>query len=367
MVKANRGSFSSRIRIIWAIAAKDVLDALKNRTTLGVILSVVFLIVFYRVLPGLESGNLLPRLALYDAGSSRIISDLDDSSELDLFEMASLEDVEWYVGDRELVVLGLVLPADFDRQVEAGESIELEGYVAHWASDAAVAEVREFFESELGELAGQPVHISVEGNVVHTRPDSRGMAFAQSIMMVFALLITGVTVTPHLMLEERQTRTLEALLVAPVSSGQLVIGKALAGLFYCLIATGVTFAFNTALITQWGMASLAAVCGSLFAVSLGLLLGSIIQSRQQLSFWAWVTMLPLILAVVLVLMSDILPDWAVKALQWVPTAALAEIFRASFSDQSGLARFGPQMALILGWTVPLLVAVVWIVRRTDRR
>ncbi len=56
-------------RIIWAIAAKDISDAIKNKTSLGIIISTLLMIVFLRFLPTLENGSTLPRLALYDAGT----------------------------------------------------------------------------------------------------------------------------------------------------------------------------------------------------------------------------------------------------------------------------------------------------------
>ena len=34
---------NTHLRVIWAIAAKDVADAVKNRTTLSVLLSMLFL------------------------------------------------------------------------------------------------------------------------------------------------------------------------------------------------------------------------------------------------------------------------------------------------------------------------------------
>ena len=38
------------LRIIWAIATKDIVDAIKNKTTLSVIGAVFFLMVFYQIL-----------------------------------------------------------------------------------------------------------------------------------------------------------------------------------------------------------------------------------------------------------------------------------------------------------------------------
>jgi len=51
----NIDAWKNRVGIIWAIAAKDIVDGLKNKTILANIASLVFLILFYKFLPALAS------------------------------------------------------------------------------------------------------------------------------------------------------------------------------------------------------------------------------------------------------------------------------------------------------------------------
>lgn len=354
------------LRIIWAIAAKDIADAIKNKTTLSVIISILFLMIMYQVLPEFENGNPLPRLVLYDQGSAEVVAELDASPRSDLVEADSQNWMEAYIAHRDFVVLGLVLPRSFDGMIEGTNSIELEGYVIHWASDDDAAELRTFFEGELGGLVGRDVTINLSGNTVYTRPDSRGMPFLISVMMVLALTIIGISLVPNLMLEEKATKTIDTLMVSPASGWQLVMGKAVSGVFYCMLALAIAFAFNTALITHWWLAILAGVCGSLFVVSLGLLLGSAVEVRQQLILWGWVALVPLIIPVFLSLLTDLLPSGVIAALRWIPTVALAKVFRVSFTEHALLSDFGSDLALVLGFTALILVAVVLVIRRSDR-
>ena len=55
------------LRIVWAITAKDLLDALKNKTTLGVLLSVLFVLVAYQLLPKWQRGSSLPTVPVAEA------------------------------------------------------------------------------------------------------------------------------------------------------------------------------------------------------------------------------------------------------------------------------------------------------------
>jgi len=159
---------------------------------------------------------------------------------------------------------------------------------------------------------------------------------------------------------------MDALLVSPASVGQVTIGKALAGTFYGLTASAVALVLNAGLITHWALAVLTAICGTLFSVALGLLMGSLIENGQHLILWAWILLIPLLMPVFLSVMVDLLPTGVIAVLFWVPTVALSRVLRVSFSDSAPLADFGPELALIAGCAALILAAVTWAVRRSDR-
>jgi ABC-2 type transport system permease protein len=58
---------------------------------------------------------------------------------------------------------------------------------------------------------------------------------------VTIMLTMGILLVPTLMLEEKQTRTMDALLVSPASISQVVIGKAIAGFFYILVTAAIVY------------------------------------------------------------------------------------------------------------------------------
>jgi ABC-type multidrug transport system permease subunit len=125
---------------------------------------------------------------------------------------------------------------------------------------------------------------------------------------------------------------------------------------------------NAALIVHWDIAVLAVLCGSLFTVSIGLLLGVILNSRQQLILWSAVLMFPLFIPVIA---SEILPDIQAPALaqqivSLIPTVAVAEAIRWALSGSVPWAEIGIGLAVTIACAIPLLVAVAWAVRRSDR-
>jgi ABC-2 type transport system permease protein len=366
-MSTNRSRFGESLRIVWAIMAKDITDAIKNRTTLVAILSTLFVVIIYRYLPVLESGDELPNVLVYDAGNSSLGAALEDSLQLKVYyQYPSQERMERDLVNGDVPELGLVIPPDFDRALEGGSLPELQGYVMHWVSQSDASELESLVEREISDLGGQPVSINLEGNTIYTRPDSLGYPFLTSVALVLVATVIGLTMVPHLMIDEKQNKTLDALLLSPASVTQITLGKALTGLFYTLISMGMVFAINYSLVTNWALAFVVSICGSALGVALGLLLGSVFDTRQQITLWTWVVIAPLLLPVFLSAMTDLLPAGVVSVIHWIPTVALTRAFRLSFSDTAPLGQFGPELALVLGCAVPVGAVVAWIVRRSDR-
>ncbi len=357
---------TTHLRIIWAIVHKDMLDAFKNKTILSILFSVLFVVVAYYLLPSLEDGERLPRLALYDAGDSPVVTQLEGSDAFDLVALPSLAALEDYLGDQDHPTLGLTLPADLDQALVSDQALHLDGYVIHWLTPDAVAETRTFFETQLTALVGQPVRIDLAGHTLYTDADSTGRVFLATAGMVITMTMVGLFVTPHLMLEEKETRTMDALLVSPANTYHVIAGKALAGLCYCLLAIAAPLALNHALITHWGLALLVALSGTLVTVGLGLLIGSLASVKQQIALWTSILVQILLFPVFLSLMDDLLPQGLIAALRWIPTVAMSRALRWSFSQHVPAGPLGLELARILGSAALVLAMLAWHLRRSEQ-
>jgi ABC-2 type transport system permease protein len=176
----------------------------------------------------------------------------------------------------------------------------------------------------------------------------------------------GMLVVVHLMIEEKQTQTLDALMVSPASPLQMLLGKAVTGVVYCTIGIVAVYAINGAYITRWDLALCAGVCGAFFTVGLGLLLGTLFESRQQLTLWGFLLMNVLLLPMFLVIMDDLLPPSAVTIMQWVPTSVIAWTVRASFSPRAPARQVLLRFGYVLAWAAAVYMLGAWRVRRLER-
>ena len=360
-----KGNLTTNLRIIWAIAAKDITSAIKNRNVLANFFTVLFLIAFYKVVPTLTEASAPPTLFVYDEGSSSLVAALEDGDAVELRAYTSEEEMKEKLAIKDDKELGLVIPADFDQQAAGEEPVALEGYVPYWISDQDAWDVASDIETLIASATGYSVNITVAG-IVYAPLGEGGQAFMFSILLAMIISLMGVVIIPHLMIEEKQFKTLDALLVSPASAGQVVMGKALTALFYCLVAAAAVLVVNSAIVLHWWLMVLAVVCGALFPIALGLLFGVLFESRQQLTLWGFVSLQVLLVPTFLVVMEGLVPDGVIAVLHWVPTAALGHLFRVACSRQVPVAAFVPELAVVLGSAAVVLTIVAWIVRRSDR-
>lgn len=354
------------LRVIRTIATKDLIDAFKNRNILSLMFSVFMIVGLYRLLPAFESNETPPRLAVYDQGDSDWIARWDIDPDFDLVTTETQDDMERYVADKDIVILGLVLPEDFDQRVEVKKGVTLDVYVIHWASDEDIISIRNFFEGQLIESLDQPVIFNLAGHTLYTQLESRGYAFMTALAVLLALSMGGMYIIPHLMFEEKQTRTLDSLMASPASQVDILIGKVIVGGTITILAGLLTFIINAVLVTQWWVAILACLSGALFFTAVGLLVGTILETKQQMTLWGFLLMFVMIVPGLLVTLGSFLKAEILDLLSLTPSLALINLVRAAFTNPVPRQPLGTNLALLLGWAVVLYLLILFILRRKDR-
>lgn len=354
-------NLKNNLRITLAIAGKDILDAIKNKTTLSVLATSFFLLLFYIFFPILEEEDVI---RLYDAGTSVWLQSLEDSIPYRIIVETSQDTMEYNIARRGEAHLGLVLPADFDQQVELAYPVNLQGYLLNWVSEDKASQIITKAEAQIADVVDTPVTISV--NRMDMIPESTGTALSHGIGTTLIVVMVGMILVPNLILEEKRTRTFDALLVSPANAGHIAAGKALAGVFYCLVGFIIASVFNVSLVLQWGLALLAGLCMIAFSVGVGLFLGIWINNRQQLLILANVTIFPLLLAVFLSLEASLLPGWLVTLSRWLPVTVAFDLLRTAYTPQFSLSFIAPRLLDVTLFVVLLLGLVTWQIRRSDR-
>jgi len=352
-------------RIIWAIARKDLVDAIRDKTIQGVMLGILTMMLTGRALPMISRLSETKTLIVYDQGKSRTILQLRKVDGVQLGRVSSQAEMDEALGTAHEAFLGLVLPADFDQAVAEGRVPDLDAYAVHWATQAEVKELQAFSERVLSEITGQTITVRVAAGRVYPPPDGEGFSTMATGVVVLTTLTVGIFLLPYLIGDERQTQTMNALLVSPATIGQIVTGKAIAGSIYCLLVATIAVAFNAKLFVHWWVVMATIACGTLFAVGVGLLLGTLFDLPQQMNAVAGL-LLAVLLVPPFVVGRLAVPPLVDTLLAYVPSAALNAALAMSLARTVPLGALGLKLGSVLALCVGIYAITIWQIRRSDR-
>lgn len=350
--------------IAWIIGTKDILDAVKNKNSRTNILVMIGMVVFFYFLGILRPFDKDVTVVVYAEGSTPPVLDpvtLEDGEKYSFREASSLQDMEQKMANQNL---GLVLPANFDQTLASGGNMTLSGYI-FWAERRKVVELETRYSQAFSTIFGRTVKVVVGDHIIIPQASADGMQTTVTYLMIYFIFSTALLLIPQLMVEEKQTKTLDALLTSPASPGRVVLGKALAGFFYILVIGGLGMALLSPFIVNWAMALAAFLGFALFAIGLGLAVGNFIKSMKQSGLWMGVLIIFLVIPP-LFYMEPNLKAGIRMVLTWLPSSALASLFRFSCSTSVTPAQVWPNLAVALGSIVVVFGLVTWKVQRSDR-
>ena len=104
----NKRAWREHARLIWAITAKDLLEVVKNKSTISVLISALFILVLYRMLPTLTTRMEPPGVLVYDAGDSALVAFLVSKGMM----YQGFQDIPGHAAGNTLVLRACHTPVD---------------------------------------------------------------------------------------------------------------------------------------------------------------------------------------------------------------------------------------------------------------
>ena len=153
---------------------------------------------------------------------------------------------------------------------------------------------------------------------------------------------------------------------APATEAQLVAAKALVGMFYSLLVAVLLFAFNWNSVVHWELAVLFTLLTSLFAVSIGLVIGSFYHRQQDVTGLTTALLMVFIGGIFVGLVQLSVPLIVETILEWLPSTLLFHLLQNVFYQSYTWGELLPGLLTVLGVTLALFSLVVWKLGRSDR-
>jgi ABC-2 type transport system permease protein len=353
-------SATTAARRTWQVLAKDLRLGPRSPLLLwALVLPVVMTLLFDGVF-----GNLLerpPRLGIVDAGGSEIATALEVTDGIEVVAIDDADTLRRLLEDHDLDA-GLVLPEGFDAAVRAGERPLLQLYAAgeSLASDRLVVALTT--TDLVRQVAGRPPPVEVEVVALGEVPLDLALR-ALPLLVIFAVAVGGAMVPAMSLVEEKERRTLDAVLVTPVTITDVLVAKGLLGVILATLAGTITLALNDAFGSDPLALVAAVVIGAVMMAEFGLMLGAWARDTNTL-FTAWKSgAILLIFPVIFYLFPD-LPQWIARL---GPTYYVVEPVFAVAIEGAGLSEVAGQLGVAIMICAALAPAVVVTGRWMERR
>ena len=363
-------------RAIVAIARKDALDILQNRSTAAAMLFPILFAFLYLLIIKLVGGHATTLLVSNpgQSGVQQVVASAFATTKVTL--ASSPAEVTAAFGPngtskKAAYDVGLIVPADFEQEIQAGAHPQVILYVNGGAIPLQQTALLKAAIVNYARAVAAP--LPPASLVIATINPARKETVGQTLESVYGpigLLVSlsvGLVLMPSRLIEEKEKKTLRMILVAPASYGDVIVGKLLPILVYQLaLSVIVVTIIQGGLTGDIPLVLLYILLGGLFALALGLLIGSIFETTTAANAVSGIAVFILILPGIFVgALGQLLGNGSPVAQisRFVPTYYVAEGASNALRQQGSFSGNLLDVGVIVGSTIVLLLLSAWLVRR----
>lgn len=268
--------------------------------------------------------------------------------------------------DAGTVKAGIYIPEDFGRRISTGGSGTVQFYID--GSNPTVAQTAQLAAETVSQAtsqeilvqrlerggAGLTISLPIDTRIRYLyNPNLRKMNFMIPGLVAVILQIQTLLLTAFAIVREREQGTLEQLIVTPVRSWELMLGKILPFVLVAFLNVAMTVGVGAFLfgVEVAGSLTLLAILSLIFllgSLGLGVLISTISQTQMQAMYMSSFIMMPSFLLAGLLYPRDNMPWVAYYAGYLMPVTYFLEIVR-------GIMLKGVGLATLWVWVWPMAV------------
>jgi ABC-2 type transport system permease protein len=280
---------------------KDIVLTTRESFFLFMVLIPIFLALVLNVALG-TMGTTIPSVGV--VGEGEIVDILQEESSIEMSIVSSEEDLRKAVLENDFNA-GLIMPADSDIATGTLPTVLISGKsLLNERLTIGATLLKAYRESaNIEEL------VTIETTLIGTEEFSLKQRFIPFIL-VYAAMVAAMIISASL-IEEREYKTLNAVLVTPITPLEVVLSKSLYGMFLGLILGILILVLNSSLTGGIHLILLFLILGMFFAIGIGLVAGVVMKDITDLisrmKLLGFFFMLP-----ALVMLFPQIPQWLGK-------------------------------------------------------
>ena len=361
-------------RSVLAIARKDAIDILLNKSTLFILITPIFMAVFF-LFVGKVIGGHATGILVYNPGQSRVVQVVSSAfSSSQVTEADSPAEVSAVFGahgtQRNATYdVGLIIPAHFESDLQAGKQLQVDLYVNEGNVDPHTAAL---LQSALLSYARQIAHPQppLQVNMAAINPPAianfgASLGLIYSVAGLLVSFIVGTSLMPGLLIEEKERKTLRMLMVTPASFTDVILGKLLIVLVYQLLLSGIVLAIQGGFTGQISLVLLYTLLGSCFSLALGLLFGGLFSTTGAAGgasgILTFIYILPILFTGTLGQLIGNNP--VAQAVKFLPTYYISDGVYNAMQNQGTFSGHLLDISVLLSSIIVLIALTAWVLRR----
>jgi ABC-2 type transport system permease protein len=370
---------------LWTIIRKELIHIFRDTRTLALIIvlpALLLVLLGYgvsgeqtnipMVVADLSKTDLSRRYIDYYTSSGDFKVAYDALSEAEILEMI----------DTDQAQVGLLIPEDFGREISTGGEAAVQVY--YNASDPDISQKTNLSIGAISQIAAQDVlweQLSKAGvnaditipisthSIALYNPDNDFGLFMIPGLIPVILQLQALLLTTLAIVREREQGTMEQLVVTPIKSWELMLGKILPYLVVGLINTVAVlfvgaFIFDVPIVgSVWQFigVSLIFIIGSL---GMGVLISNISQTQMQAMYLAvGIVLIPSIILSGLIFSREGMPWFTYWISELLPVSHYLDITRGIMLKGVGLDVLMPSVWPLIILSVVYFVASVLLFRK----
>ena len=343
-------------------AKMSIRRMLRDKTALFFVFlfPVIFLIVFGFIFKGNGGGQF--EIAVFNKSSSTLAKDFVDSTmkskSLKVKALATEEEAKKKISRSELDAY-LILPESFGQIGADGKpSGELAVRYSQGNEQTAQA-ITAYMEAVVGQINQQispytaPLTVKAEGQNI--KQVSR-FEFTLGGLLGFSLMSLGIFGVINGFVGDKKTGALSRMRVTPFNAWQLIIASAINRVIIGCMALGImlgvsALVFGFRMHGNWPSFIVVAVLGAICMFGIGLSLGGWAKNEEQAAPLANLVTFPMMFLSGVFFPTYIMPQWLQNISHYIPLTPIVDSFRQIITEGRTVFDLGPQLAIILAWTV----------------
>lgn len=300
-----------------------------------------------------------PKLGIVDEEGSQLVTMVKELDSVDYREYSTQSEIRQAVEDG-IVDIGVVIPDGFDDAVTQGDEIEITAYI--WGESLAKNRtiLLVTIANLIREMTRQEAPVDIE---IVTLGDEEIIPWnvrLLPIIVLIAVFLGGVFIPATSLINEKEKKTLDALVVTPASILDVFAAKGLLGFILSLFVGIVVLLMNQAFGVQPLLLVLVLALGAIMAIEIGMICGALIKDVSTL-FAIWKSAGILLFGPAFIYMFPQIPQWIGRIF---PTYYMLEPIMAISQRGSGWADIATNVFILIGLDIIIFGLVILTLKKT---